>query len=232
MFNSSYLKGNKLPPHTQVQTNDLHVSTAPCLHENVIFRVLTHMLLLRTLSRSRSLHPNHSRDHCRLHVTYPSIHFHYAYGDSIPSVNPPRRLKPICQPNTEHHDKKARASERRQACDMEGLQCSRLGVATATKVVVAGERPDPGASSHHRIIGTMQAHLRSCTVPENNWCSGSRWVLAVRAAQIHEAFCVFDLGSHRGARYDCLRNNCARDLGILSIVIVVFIMEKEIRFFW
>ena len=30
---------------------------------------------------------------------------------------------------------------------------------------------------HHRIIGTMQAHLR--------------WMLAVRAAQIHEAFCVF-----------------------------------------
>ena len=115
---------------------------------------------------------------------------------------------------------------------MDGLQCSRLKVATATKVVVAGERPDPGASSHHRIIGTMQAHFRSCTVPENNWCSGFRWVLAVRAAQIHEAFCVFDLGSHRGARQDCLRNSCARALGILSIVIVVFIMEKEIRFFW
>ena len=60
----------------------------------------------------------------------------------------------------------ARAGERRQACDMDGLQCSRLKVATATKVVVAGERPDRGASSHHRIIGTMQAHLRSCTVPE------------------------------------------------------------------
>ena len=89
-------------------------------------------------------------------------------------------------------------------------------------------RPDPGASSQHRH---EQAHLRSCIVPENKWCSGFRWVLAVRAAQIHEAFCVFDLGSHRGARHDCLRNSCARDLGILSIVIVVIIMEKEIRFF-
>ena len=48
----------------------------------------------------------------------------------------------------------ARASERRQACDMDGLQCSRLKVAAATKVVVAGERPDPGASSHHRIIAS------------------------------------------------------------------------------
>ena len=77
----------------------------------------------------------------------------------------------------------------------------------------------------------MQAHLRSCTVPENNWCSGFRWVLAVRAAQIHEAFCVFDLGRHSGARHDCLRNSCARALGILSIVIVV-VMEDEVRFFW
>ena len=91
--------------------------------------------------------------------------------------NTPRRPKPICQPNTEHHDNKARASERRQACDMDGLQCSRLKVATATKVVVAGDRPEPGASSHHRIIGTMQAHLRSRTVPEDNWCSGFRWCL-------------------------------------------------------
>ena len=68
--------------------NDLHVSTAPCLHENVIFRVLTHMLLLRTLSRSRSLHPNHSRDHCRLHV-------------HIPKHSRVRRLNPFSQPNTE-----------------------------------------------------------------------------------------------------------------------------------
>ena len=55
-------------------------------------------------------------------------------------------------------------------------------------------------------------------------------VVAVRAAQIYEAFCVFDLGSHRGARHDCLRNSCARALGILSIVIVV-VMEDEVRFF-
>ena len=72
-------------------TSDLHVNTAPCHHENVIFRVLTHMLLLRTLSRSRSLHPNHSRDHCRLHVHIPK----HSLSLRV------RRLNPIRQPNTE-----------------------------------------------------------------------------------------------------------------------------------
>ena len=48
--------------------------------------------------------------------------------------------------------------------------------------------------AHHRIIGTMQAHLRSCIVPENN--SWLWWMLAVRAAQIQEAFCACDFGSH------------------------------------
>ena len=59
-----------------------------------------------------------------------------------------RSLNPICQPNTPRRLKphlptqqraprqqSARASERRQACDVDGLQCSRLNVATATKVV-------------------------------------------------------------------------------------------------
>ena len=154
-------------------TNDLHVSTAPCLRENVIFRFLTQMLLLRTLSRSRSLHPNHSRDHCRLHVHTPK----HSLSLRV------RRLNPTCQPNTEQFQGKeshshlstqhametqshlttqhrvprqesARASERRQPCEMNGLQCSRLKVDTATKVVMAGERPAPGASSHHHIIAS------------------------------------------------------------------------------
>ena len=85
----------------------------------VIFRVLTHMLLLRTLSRSRSLHPNHSRDHCPFHVHIPK-HSRVRRLNPICQPNTPRRLKPICQPNTtrrlkpicqpntEHHDKKAR----------------------------------------------------------------------------------------------------------------------------
>ena len=52
-------------------------------------------------------------------------------------------------------------------------------------------------------------------------------MLAARAAQIQEAFCAFDLGSHRGGRHGCLRNSCARALGILSIVIVVVVIKEK-----
>ena len=93
--------------------------------------------------------------------------------------NTPRRLKPTCQPNTEHHDNKARgASERRQACDMDGLQCSRLKVPATTKIVPAGERPDPGASSHHRHDAGAPFGPAPC-LKNNSWLW---WVLAVRAA--------------------------------------------------
>ena len=80
--------------------------------------------------------------------------------------NTPRRLSPICQPkhatetqshlSTQHRaprQRSARASERsvRHGWKLHfGLQCSRLEVATDTKIVVAGERPDLDASSHHR----------------------------------------------------------------------------------
>ena len=50
--------------------HDLHVSIAAGLHESVslsglvhIVRVLTLVLLLRTLSRSRSVYSSHSQDH-------------------------------------------------------------------------------------------------------------------------------------------------------------------------
>ena len=76
----------------------------------------------------------------------------------------------------------------------------------------------------------MQAHFRSCTVPENN--SRLWWMLAVRAAQIQEAFCASDFGSHCWERLRCFCNSCRsicnscrcfckscpRVLGILSTV--------------
>ena len=136
------------------------------------------MLLLRTLSRSRSLHPlSRSLSVARSHTQAFTL---IADTETQSHLSTEHATETQTHLSTRHRtprQQSARASERRQACDMDGLQCSRLKVATATKVVVAGERPDPGASSHHRIIGTMQAHLR--------------WMLAVRAAQIHEAFCVF-----------------------------------------
>ena len=57
-------------------------------------------------------------------------------------------------------------------------------------------------------------------------------MLALRAAQIQEVFCAFDLGSRRGERHECLCKSCARAHGILSIVIVIVLMENEVRFFW
>ena len=88
----------------------------------------------------------------------------------------------------------------------------------------------------------MQAHLRSCIVPENN--SWLWWMLAVRAAQIQEAFCACDFGSHCRERLRCFCNSCgcfcnscrcfckscSRALGILSTVIVVVVMEDEVLF--
>ena len=159
-------------------TNDLNVSIATSLHENAIFRVLTHMLLLRTLSRSRSLHPlSRSLSVARSHTQAFTLIVDTETQSHLSTEHATETQTHLSTQHRTPRQQSARASERRQACDMDGLQCSRLKVATATKVVVAGERPDPSASSHHRIIGTMQAHLR--------------WMLAVRAAQIHEAFCVF-----------------------------------------
>ena len=85
---------------------------------------------------------------------------------------------------------------------MDGLQRSLLKVATATKVVVAGERPDPGASSHHR---------HDAGAPSVGACR-------TRSADTRSILRV------------CLRNSCARALGILSIVIVVVVMEDEVLF--
>ena len=147
-------------------TNDLHVSTAPCLHENVIFRVLTHMLLLRTLSRSRSLHPNHSRDHCRLHVHIPKHsrvrrlnpicqpNTEQFQGVSIPSVNPTVNPTPSNSKETQSHlstQQGASGTEpRRRRQTHAHVKGSHSRVATTTKIVAAGEKPDSGASSHHR----------------------------------------------------------------------------------
>ena len=85
------------------------------------------MLSLKTLSRSRSETQSHLSTQ---HATETQTHL------------PTQHRAPRQQ--------SARASEGRQACDMDGLQCSRLKVAATTKIVAAGESPDPGASSHHR----------------------------------------------------------------------------------
>ena len=142
--------------------------------------------------------------------------------------NTPRRLNPICEPNTEHHDNSARvrADEHKRATWMETpLRSSVLSFESCHC------HQDRGGwrsltRAHHRIIGTMQAHLRSCTVPENN--SWLWWMLAVRAAQIQEAFCACDFGSHYRKRLRCFCNSFVRALVILCIVIVV--MEDEVRF--
>ena len=95
-----------------------------------------------------------------------------------------------------------------------------------------------------RNNGTMRAHIRSRIGLENNWCSRFRWMLAARAAQIQEAFCACDFGSHCRKRLRCFCNSCRsvcnscgcfckscpRALGILSIVIVVVVMEDEVLF--
>ena len=160
--------------------NDLHVGIAASHHENVPLSSTVHHLSGPKHVCSRT---KHSQDHGR-------------------------RLNPICQPNTEHHDQKARASERRQACEMNGtpLRSSMLSFENLLLLPRSWWLERGLTRAHHRIIGTMQVHLRS---------SGFRWVLSARGAQIQEAFCAFDSGSHRGARDDCLRNSCARDLGML-----------------
>ena len=113
------------------------------------------MLLLRTLSRSRSLHPlSRSLSVARSHTQAFTF---IADTETQSHLSTEHATETQTHLSTQHRaprQESARASERRQACDMDGLQCSRLKVATATKVVVAGERPDPGASSHHRIIAS------------------------------------------------------------------------------
>ena len=55
-------------------------------------------------------------------------------------------------------------------------------------------------------------------------------MLAVRAAQIQEAVCACDFGSHCWKRLRCFCNSWLRALGILSILIVVVVKEDEVRF--
>ena len=124
------------PASERNETNDLHVSIAASHHGNVsLSSILHHLSGPNVCSRSK-----HSQDHGRRlnHICQP---------------NTPRRLNPICQPNSEHHDNACERTETSVRHGWKlyfGLQCSRLKVAAATKIVVAGERPDPGASPHHR----------------------------------------------------------------------------------
>ena len=99
--------------------------------------------------------------------------------------------------STQHREprqKSARASERRQACEMNEtpLRSSVLSFeifVTAAKIVVAGERPNPGASSQHRHDA---AHLRSCIVPENQFmalvdaCRTRSWLFMFHLRLIEE----------------------------------------------
>ena len=172
-----------------------------------------------------------------LHGNLPWTSIHHLSGPkhvcsrSQHSQDHGRRLNPIYQPNTEHHDKNARvrANGDKRARWMElhlGLQCSRLKICFCRQDRGGGREAWPGASSQHRHDAGAPSVLHRV------W---KQLVLRVSVGACRtrsaETFCVFVLGSHRGARHDCLRNSCARDVGILSIVIVVFIMEKEIRFF-
>ena len=106
----------------------------PCQARFTIFRVLN-----TVCSRSK-----HSQDHGRRlnHICQP---------------NTPRRLIPICHVNptpssttTKRACERTKTSVRHGWKNHFGLQCSRLKVAATTKIVVAGEKPDPCATSHHR----------------------------------------------------------------------------------
>ena len=112
-------------------------------------------------------------------------------GDSIPSVNPTRSERN----RTEEKTTETRTCERRRID----------GISTSVFNALIRELLPPPRSwrlergltrAHHRIIGTMQAHLRSCTVPENN--SWLWWMLTVRC----------DFGSHRRERLRCFCNSC------------------------
>ena len=166
------------------------------------------MLLLRTLSRSRSLHPL-SRS-LSVACSHAQAFTFIADTETQSHLSTEHATETQTHLSTQHRaarQESARASERRQACDMVGLQCSRLKVATATKVVVAGERPDP---VHHRIIASSH-HRHDAGAPSVGACR-------TRSADTRSILRV------------CLRNSCPRALGILSTVIVVVVMEDEVLF--
>ena len=136
------------------------------------------MLSLKTLSRSRSETQSHLSTQ---HSTETQSHLSTQHRT-------PRQTKRACE--------RTKTSVRHGTETPLRSSVPSLTVATTTKIVVA----------HHRIIGTMQAHLRSCIVPENN--SWLWWIFAVRAAKIQEAFCACDFGSHCRKRLRCFCNNC------------------------
>ena len=152
------------------------------------------MLLLRTLSRSRSLHPlSRSLSVARSH-TQAFTFIADTETQSHLSTEHATETQTHLSTHTEQHDKKARVrANGDKQCDMDGLQCSRLKVATATKVVVAGERPDPG---HHRIIASSH-HRHDAGAPSVGACR-------TRSADTRSILRV------------CLRNSCPRALRILS----------------
>ena len=82
--------------------------------------------------------------------------------------------------------------------------------------------------AHHRIIGTMQAHLRSCIVPEKPFMA---LVDACRSRSAHTRSVLrVRLRQPLSETAQMLPSACPRALGILSIVIVVVVMEDEVRF--
>ena len=136
------------------------------LHENAIFQVLTHMLLLRTLSRSRSPKPlSRSLSVARAHTqaftrTETQSHLSTQHATETQTHLPTQHRAP--------RQESARASERR----IDGLQCSRLKVATATTfralhgnhIVIVALAVYPRLSSHHTFRALHGNHIVMVTL--------------------------------------------------------------------
>ena len=104
-------------------------------------------------------------------------------GDSIPSVNPPRHGDSIPSVNpTPSTTTTKRACERTETNVWETpLRSSMLSFENLLLPPRSWWLDRGLTRAHHRSIDAMQAHLRSCIVPEKN-NSWLWWMLAVRAA--------------------------------------------------
>ena len=170
---------------------------------------------VKALSRSPSVGSAHSQTFTFIALTE---QFH---GNSIPSVNPTLSNSTETQ---SHLSTKKQASRQQSTRATNAEHPVSEDHTTHVRLVCHGTFENlllpPRSPELERGLTRAQQRLDASThsVPhrrENNWCSGFRWMLAVRAAQIQEAFCAFELGSYRRDRHDWIRDSCARALGIL-----------------
>ena len=191
----------------------------PYQAEFIFFGALPSTFLLKPLSRSPSVHSSHSQDHCRLH-TYRSmqslpLRLKEKHKETCTHVGTTKNiaLSASMQRACERTETSVREACGTPVCEDHTTHVQLLLRMDGSSTSVSNALSLIGELCCHRSFDTLLLSPRSWrlergltralqrhdasthSVPhrrENKWSSGFQWMLAVRAAQIQEAFFAFD----------------------------------------